>query len=452
MGTPESCMRLIDQLKTIGVDEVACLIDFGVDYDSVMLSLQQLNLLKERANTSRESGAGSQNYSITAQITRHKVTHLQCTPSLASMLAMDPEAFKALGSLEKLMVGGEAFPLSLAKKLSGVLPGKILNMYGPTETTIWSTTYALNGFCNSIPIGRPIANTEVYILDQFLQPVPIGVTGELFIGGDGVTPGYLNRPELTAEKFVPNPFSSGDRRVLYRTGDLARYMPDRNIEFLGRIDFQVKIRGFRIELGEIETMLGTHPTIKENVVIVREDIADDKQLVAYIVPNHGQAPNPEELRNFLRDKLPEKLVPSWFVVLDGLSLTPNGKVDRKALSAPDRERPDLEHSSTEPQSPMELLIAEAWKEVLGLDSISLNDNFFDLGGHSLLAMKVIVKLQKITGLRIIPRELLFQTLGQLALSCDERVLRVPTAKSRSLPHKLFNAVKRPFTHTPESRL
>jgi acyl carrier protein len=244
----------------------------------------------------------------------------------------------------------------------------------------------------TIPIGRPIANTRIYLLDKYLQPVPMGVVGELHIGNDGLAQGYLNQPELTAEKFVPNPFSDEPGARLYKTGDLARYLPDGNIEFLGRIDNQVKIRGYRIELGEVEAVLSQHPGVLEAVVVARDD-ALDKRLVAYVVHRPGVDISANELRGFLKQKLPEYMIPSVFIVLDALPLTPNGKVDRKALPAPDQNRPELEQAYQAPRTPMEDTLAEIWREVFKLERIGIHDNFFDLGGHSLLATQVVSRVR-----------------------------------------------------------
>jgi len=268
-------------------------------------------------------------YSIPEQIARHEVTHFQCTPSLAGMLAQDSKALVALRSLRKFLLGGEALPTSLVEQLA--LPGEIINMYGPTETTVWSATHRVAPGENPIPIGRPIANTELFILDRHLEPAPVGVAGELFIGGAGVVRGYLNRPELTAERFIAHPFSSEPGARLYRTGDQARYRPDGRIEYLGRLDHQVKVRGFRVELGEIEAALRQHPDIREGVAIVKEFNPGDQRVVACLVARNGHHVETGELRRLLKAKLPDFMVPSSFVWLDKLPLTPNGKVDRKAL-------------------------------------------------------------------------------------------------------------------------
>ena len=286
-GTPTSCLKMVNQLRRIGVDEIACLIDFGVDVDSVLASLHFLEELDHNANRATPDAGGK--YSIASQIRRNEVTHLQCTPSLARMLVSDPDSATALGSLQEFLVGGEALPPALAAQLGKTVGGRIHNMYGPTETAIWSTTQLIAKTGGEITIGRPLANTEIYLLDKYGHPVPVGLPGELFIGGEGVARGYLNRPELTAEKFVSHPFRPGSDARLYRTGDLARYRPDGSLEFLGRIDHQVKLRGHRIELGEIESVLAAHPAVKECVVVAAEERAGDKRLVAYIVPGSKTA-------------------------------------------------------------------------------------------------------------------------------------------------------------------
>ncbi|MEA2172696.1 MAG: hypothetical protein QOD00_288, partial [Blastocatellia bacterium] len=298
-GTPESCLKMVRRLKTMGVDEIACLVDFGVDVESVIKSLHYLDQLRERSNRTTASG----DFSLPAQIKRHSVTHLQCTPTMASLLLMNPQSRAALGSLRKLMLGGEALPAPLAQELGKIVGGEIRNMYGPTETTIWSTTHALDRLEASIYIGRPIANTQVYILDKNLRPLPAGVPGELHIGGDGLARGYQNHPELTALKFVPDPFGARAGARLYKTGDLARYLPDGKLEYLGRLDQQVKIRGHRIEPAEIEAALAEHASVREAVVVAREDVPGEVRLVAYVRAHDGA--NGSDLRGFLKQRLPE---------------------------------------------------------------------------------------------------------------------------------------------------
>jgi amino acid adenylation domain-containing protein len=299
-------------------------------------------------------------------------------------------------------------------------PPLLINGYGPTEATVEATIYKLSESVledtrSQVPIGRPIGNVQAYILDRYLQPVPIGVPGELHIGGDGLARGYLNRPELTAEKFIPNPFNDEPGTRLYKTGDLVRYLPDGNIEYLGRIDNQVKIRGFRIELGEIETVLGQHPAVRETLLLVREDIPGDKRLVAYLIPKEEPAATTNELRHFLREKLPSYMIPSAFVMLETIPLTPNGKVDYRALPAPDKAQLELEERFVAPRTPVEEELAAIWTNVLGLEQIGVHNNFFDLGGHSLLAIQAISRLRQAFQVELSVRSLFESpTVAQLA--------------------------------------
>jgi len=392
-GTLEDCLELVNKLKSINIDEIACLIDFGIDSKTVLGSLDQLNRLRELSNQKIRSGGND--YSIPAQIARHQVTHMQCTPSMASMLLINEDTRGAFKSLQKLMIGGEAFPVALADELGGLVPGEIINMYGPTETCIWSSTFPVESNQAMIPIGTPIANTQMYILDRCLQPVPVGVVGELFIGGDGVARGYLNREELTAQRFIANPFSDNPNARMYRTGDLARYLPDGSIEFLGRNDFQVKIRGYRIELGEIEKLLDKHPAINKSVVIAREDVPGDKRLVAYFIPYPNQNITTSDLRDYLKDDLPEFMIPAHFVAMKEFPLTPNLKTDRKMLPAPDQAALTSETAYVPPQSDLEEKIAAIWREVLNVSNVGMNDNFFDLGGHSLLTVEAHRRLKEV---------------------------------------------------------
>lgn len=323
-------------------------------------------------------------------ITSSGATVMQATPATWRLLIA---AGWSKDQPLKVICGGEAMPRELADQLLQ-RSDCVWNIYGPTETTVWSTLHRVTPGTGPVSIGRPIANTQVYILDAQLQPVPIGVTGEFYIGGDGLARGYLNRPDLTAEKFIPDPFSPEPGRRLYRTGDLARYWPDGTIDFLGRIDHQVKVRGFRIELGEIETALEQHPAIRQTVVLVREDTPGDKRLVAYMITD-TTPPSASDLRSSLKDKLPDYMIPSLFVFLDSYPLTPNGKVDRRALPAPGGLRPDLEATYIAPQTDTERQIASVWQEVLHLEKVGINDNFFELGGHSLLVIQIHNKLHQV---------------------------------------------------------
>jgi hypothetical protein len=314
---------------------------------------------------------------------------------------MNPDACKAFPLLQKMMLGGEALPLSLLEELRQHISGDIYNLYGPTETTIWSTVYAVDSgdLADKVaPIGKPIANTEVYILDRYHQLVPIGVPGELVIGGAGVARGYLNRPELTGERFIANPFSPDPEQRLYKTGDLVRYLNDGTIEFLGRLDHQIKLRGFRIELGEIESVLLQHSTVREAVVVDRKDASGSQQLIAYIVLHQDSpAPNslPHILLRFLQEKLPDYMVPAAFVILPALPLTPNGKIDRHALPEWKTGRSDLEANFVAPRTVVEETLAKVWADLLGLQQVGIYDNFFDLGGHSLLIVQVHSKIREI---------------------------------------------------------
>ncbi|HLV34369.1 MAG TPA: non-ribosomal peptide synthetase, partial [Spirillospora sp.] len=350
---------------------------------AMLAQLENLNRVRERANTSPEG-----DYSFAAQMQRHGVTHLQCTPSLAAMLLENPANRAALGRLRQMLVGGEAFPASLANTLREIVPGDIFNMYGPTETTIWSAVHKLDGAGDSVPLGRPIANTVIYVLDSQLQPVPVGVPGELFIGGRGVVRGYHNRPELTAERFIKDPFGKAADTRLYRTGDMGRYLPDGTLEFLGRLDHQVKIRGHRIELGEIEALLDAHPTIEQSVVVAREDHNGDRRLIAYVIAAASAEVYAADVRAYLKAHLPEPMIPAQVVALDAFPLTPNNKIDRKALPAPEALAQEQSASYVPPQGDTEGRIATIWSEMLGLSQVGTEDNFFDLGGHSLLAVRM----------------------------------------------------------------
>jgi amino acid adenylation domain-containing protein len=305
----------------------------------------------------------------------------------------------------KILCGGETLPPDLAEDLSSRC-AELWNMYGPTETTIWSSIYKVEPrVTNTIPIGRPIDNTSFYILDTRQQPVPVGVAGELYIGGEGLARGYLKRPELTSEKFISDPFSNRPGARLYKTGDLSRYLPDGNVRFLGRADFQVKVHGFRIELGEIETVLAQHPGVQQAVVLTREDAPGDKRLVAYVVPAAGQNPTPSGLRAHLRQSLPEYMVPTTFVTLDNFPLTANGKVDRRALPVP--EVVARQGEVIGPRDEVEALLLEIWQKVLNIQLIGVQESFFELGGHSLLAVRLITEIERATGKQI-PLATLFQ--------------------------------------------
>ena len=315
------------------------------------------------------------------------------------------EAPQGLSGVRQLLIGGEALSVPHVRKALSLLPNtEIINGYGPTESTTFTCCYSipcqLNGNSSSVPIGKPIGNTQIYILDPQLNPVPIGVAGELYIGGAGLGRGYLNRPELTAETFVANPFSITEGARLYKSGDLARYLPDGNIEFLGRIDQQVKVRGYRIELGEIEVVLGQHPAVKESVVLVREDSSGDRRLVAYVVPVSGFDPKLSEMRSYFRQKLPEYMLPSAYVLLDSLPLTLNGKLDRRELPVPRQDTREGDRGYVAPVKTVEHQLTQIWEDLLGVRPIGILDNFFDLGGHSLLAVQMMHRVEEVCGARV----------------------------------------------------
>ncbi len=371
-------------------------------------------------------------------IRQQEITTLWLTAGLFHLMV--DECLGDLKPLRQLLAGGDVLSVPHVRKVLANLENcQLINGYGPTENTTFSCCYPVaktDGLVNSIPIGRPIANTQVYILDRLLQPVPIGVWGELYVGGDGLAKGYLNRDDLTNEKFINNPFGAGR---LYRTGDLVRYLVDGKIEFLGRTDNQVKLRGFRIELGEIEAALSQHPQIKEVAVIVREDIKDDKRLVAYIVPVEIYPCSMEilEVRNFLQQKLPNYMIPNAFVILDKLPLTSNSKVDRRALPIPDISRQDTGTSFVTPRDDLELQLVQIWEEVLGVKPIGIYDNFFEIGGSSLLSLQLLARLDRdLTFSAKITLKALFQisTIAKLVdvLRQEEASLTVKKEPNNSL--------------------
>jgi amino acid adenylation domain-containing protein len=344
---------------------------------------------------------------IPSEILLHGVTHLQSVPSLIRALVGDPSSHSALSGLKKLLLGGEALSASLVEKLQFVVRGEMYNMYGPTETTVWSTAHRIDGQQGSVrasdaptvPIGRPMANTQVYVLDSHLSPAAGGEAGELFIGGDGVVRGYWNRPELTAERFILDRFDedaagagTGPRR-LYNTGDIVRMLPSGDLEFLGRADFQVKIRGFRIELAEIESRLEQQPGVRQAVVVAREVQPGDQRLIAYIAAGPDPLPTAGILHTALAAQLPDYMLPSHFVFLAELPLTANGKIDRNAL--PEASVPVVaDGADDDPRGELEHIIAEAWLEAFGLSRIGRSQNFFELGGHSLTALQIAFRVRQ----------------------------------------------------------
>lgn len=362
----------------------------------------------------------------------HQVTVMQATPSLWRLLVdggwMGAPRFKSL-------CGGEALPLDLANMLV-TRCSEVWNMYGPTETAIWSTCYRLPAADAPILIGLPIANTRVYILDKLRRPVPTGVPGELYIAGAGVARGYLNRPELNEECFLPDPFAQLPGERMYRTGDMGRFLANGNLEFRGRVDVQIKVRGFRIEPGEIEAVLASHEAVGSAVVRVMEIKPGDDRLIAYLVARDDRRIDVASLREHLRTRLPHYMVPQHFVTLDSFPLLPNGKINRKALPAPDTVAEEPLVPAQAPRTDAERLVAEVWSKLLGADRIGVQDNFFDLGGHSLLVAAAIAEIRKRTGVRLAINRFLFESLEQLATSLPQST-RVEPVQEKGLLGRLF---------------
>jgi len=378
-GTVEDAVQRVEELKAIDIDEVACLIDYGIPTSVVLEGLKPVAEVLRLTN----AGTGADD-TMAGLIQRHGVTHLQCTPSMARMLAEDDGARAALKGLKRMLVGGEALTGRLAGDLAGLIGGPVLNMYGPTETTIWSSVEATTGADGVVNIGQPIANTSLYVLDEAQAPVADGAVGELWIGGEGVAQGYFQRPDLTVDRFRPDLFAGRGR--MYRTGDLVRKRADGKLDYLGRADFQVKIRGHRIELGEIETAVEAAPGIRQAVVIAREDQPGDLRLVAYVTADATL--DELALKASLAAHLPEVMIPAHVVKLDAFPLTPNGKVDRKALPAPFAvQAPVAAKPGVALEGGLEETIAAVWARVLGVPQVGRSDNFFTLGGHSLLAVQ-----------------------------------------------------------------
>jgi acyl-coenzyme A synthetase/AMP-(fatty) acid ligase/acyl carrier protein len=319
-----------------------------------------------------------------------------------------------LASLRCVFLGGENISVRSVKPWleSKFCRAEIANTYGPTECADIAAFYRVDASTiarfSFVPIGKPVHNVALAVVNSHLKLCGIGMAGELCIGGAGVGIGYINDPELNRLKFIANPFAEIASPRLYRTGDFARYLPDGNIEFLGRKDHQVKIRGFRIELGEIENVLNGHPAVQQSVVVVREDERGDKCMAAYVVGKTERAASVEELRDYLKEKMPDYMVPSFFVMLEALPLTPNGKVDRKALPAPDSKQGSAASAVEMPRTPDEELMAGIWQEVLKVERVGVNENFFELGGHSLLAMQLVSKVRETFGVDL-PLRSLFDT-------------------------------------------
>jgi natural product biosynthesis luciferase-like monooxygenase protein len=389
-GSAETARTFAASLSEIGVNEIACLVDFGVPTDQVLAHLPQLAQVKAAFRSSAVVGPEldtTENETIPSLMQKYSITHFQCTPTMAQILLIDEAARPALGRLRQMLVGGEALSESLARELAFTVGGRVTNMYGPTETTVWSSVARVTRDRSDVTIGFPIANTSLHVLDRDGRLAPAGLSGELLIGGAGVVRGYWKRPELTAERFVDDPF--GDGR-LYRTGDLVRRRADGALEFLGRLDHQVKVRGHRIELGEIEARLREHASVQEAVVVARDD-GSGPDLVGYVIARGTF--DETEVRTHLRSRLPEYMMPRAFVMLTAFPMTPNRKIDRKALPAPQRETVAVAPEAR-PEGNLEQTIAAIWCEVLELPDVGVETNFADVGGHSLAMVRVLGRLKE----------------------------------------------------------
>jgi amino acid adenylation domain-containing protein len=388
----------LDQAKVFGVKADSCVLQFAsFSFDASISEIAMALVSGARLCLAKKESL-LPGLPLIRLFQEQGITHITIAPSALAILPDEP-----IPSLEGIIVAGEACPAELVAKWSK--NRHFFNAYGPTETTVCATIAECKDGTQKPSIGRPIANTQIYILDSHLQPVPVRVAGEIYIGSIGIARGYLNRPELTAERFIPNPFINEfplDIKSLlpslYRTGDLGKWLPNGEIEYLGRIDHQVKIRGFRIELEEIEAIVTKHPDVLQTVAMVREDIPGDKRIVAYVVAKPESNVSGTILRQFLQEKLPEYMLPNAIVMLDSVPVTPNGKVDKKALPAPNRS--DLSQNSVAPRTATEKTLATIWSEVLGVERVGVYDNFFELGGHSLLAIQILSRVREAFGVEL----------------------------------------------------
>jgi amino acid adenylation domain-containing protein len=337
---------------------------------------------------------------LVALIAQSRISILHFVPSMLRAFLQNPKVSEC-GSLRDVVCSGEALTLDVVREFAGKLPARLQNLYGPTEAAVDVSFWQCEASAETVPIGRPISNTRLYVLDELLEPVPIGVIGELYIGGAGLARGYLRRPGLTAQRFIASPFGSGDR--LYCTGDRVLYRSDGNLEFIGRRDTQIKIRGYRIELGEIEAALRSHAAVSQAVVVAREEEIGQRRLVGYVVSATGEDVEVASLREHLKKSLPEYMVPAVLVQLEQIPLTANGKIDRQALPAPEG-RPEIARYVA-PRTAVEATLAQIWREVLRLDQVGVEDNFFELGGHSLLAMRVLIQVRELLTSRMGLRDL-----------------------------------------------
>ena len=465
-GSYERCLAMIDRLKSIGVSEVACLVDYGLNEDQILAHLPHLAKLMTACKATFAPDVSDTSDAIQIQAEeqvpdlslaelclKHQVTHFQCTPSQGRMLLEEENGIQALKQLKYFLMGGEALPRPLAHQLLEKMKGtgKLINVYGPTETTVWSTCFHVTGEEAAIPIGRPLANTRIYVLDRFGRRVPMGVAGELGIAGLGVVRGYFNRPQLTNERFIKEQAVTqdgfADDARVYLTGDLVRLREDGILEYLGRTDYQVKIRGFRIELGEIESVISEFPSV-DSVAVVIKSIGEHKQLIAFVTENKKYADRlcVTALKQFLQSRLPDFMVPSPLVFLDKMPLTPNGKINRLALPDPNNQ-PVHTHEKVLPESQVEKSVADIWCQALARESVGIHDNFFDIGGHSLLVVKVLAELKKAFTKPIQLTDLFrYTTIQQLASFFKDDATpkneRVEDSRQRAMARREMLAKKR----------
>lgn len=431
-GTPASCMQTVNQLHAIGIDEIACLVDFGIADDVVLKNLSYLNDLKEQTT----SKAVSMLEEIPALMRQHNVTHFQCTPMVAQLLSGNEDAKHQMQSLTHMLVGGDECFLPLANTLTQLVKGQVYNMYGPTETTVWSTVKILHKSTDIVSIGKPIHNTTAYVLDATMQLLPKGIIGELYIGGTSLARGYLNQPELTQQRFVEADIDGNQVERLYRTGDLAKCLPDGNLKYIGRNDNQIKIRGFRIELGEIESIAMQHSAILEGVAVVYEDDKLSKQIVLFYTLAHkgslGDVNNTtENIKQFLGKNLPHYMMPSYIFNIPVLPLTSNGKIDRKSLTALGIPvgAAISEDTHVLPTLYEEVILANIWRRLLKINLISIHDNFFNLGGNSILAIEML-SLAREANIHLSPRHIFqYPTIAELVMQREVGVSRVKNVKA-----------------------
>jgi acyl-coenzyme A synthetase/AMP-(fatty) acid ligase/aryl carrier-like protein len=367
---------------------------------------------------------------LTELMAEREVTITDFPPSVLRVL-LDEQGLSECRALRHVFSGGEALPADVQDRFLDTLRAQLGNQYGPTETAIDATYWRCQ--CKGgrrVPIGRPIANAQVYLLDSRLEAVPAGVAGELYIGGAGLSRGYLNMPDATAERFIPNPFAEQSGARLYKTGDLAHYLEGGVIEFLSRIDSQVKIRGTRVEMGEVEAILRQYSYITDTVVIAREDRQGDKKLVAYVAADRHSPLTDFELRSYLRGRLPEFMLPSSFVILEKLPYTSTGKIDRQALPAPLVTRADQQAAYVSPRTPIEETLTEIWQRILQAGQIGVQDNFFSAGGHSLMSMQLLSQVRKTFGVDLSLRRFFASpTVEAMAKNVEEAILAKSSADS-----------------------